>query len=69
VVTVSGLMNAVIDKSLAKAARVVRRALERIPSTAQASQPPPQARKSKGWRKHVRDAKARQAAVGTGSRS
>lgn len=56
---ISDLVNAVIDKPIARAARAARRALERIAPEA-AAQPPPQARKSKGWRRHVREAKARQ---------
>jgi hypothetical protein len=68
-VTISGLVNTVIDKPIATAARAVRRALERIPpAAAQASQLPAQTRKSKGWRRHFRKAKARQAAVGIGAK-
>ncbi|MBD0274656.1 MAG: hypothetical protein ICV73_22345 [Acetobacteraceae bacterium] len=56
---ISDLVNAAIGKPVARAARAARLALERIvPGTGPAtpSRPP---RKSKGWRRHVRKAKAR----------
>ena len=60
---ISDLVGAVVNKPIAAAARLARRALERIPSPeaggkAEADAPP---RKSKGWRKHVRQTKANQA--------
>ncbi|MBD0270671.1 MAG: transposase [Acetobacteraceae bacterium] len=56
---ISDLVSAVVNKPVAAAARLARRALERIaPETGGAAEAAP--RKSKGWRKHVRRAKARQ---------
>ena len=58
-VAVSDLVSAAVDKPVAAAARLARRALERIaPETEAKAKAAP--RKSKGWRKHVRRAKARQ---------
>ena len=59
-VAISDLVNAAIGKPVARAARVARRALERIAPEAGAATTPPPARKSKGWRRHVREAKAGQ---------
>ncbi|MES2711878.1 MAG: hypothetical protein V4653_09875 [Pseudomonadota bacterium] len=50
------LVSGAIGKSVAKVARVARHALERIAPDADATQRP--ARKSKGWRKHMRAKKA-----------
>lgn len=58
----SDVVNVVINKPVAKAARAARQALERLTPEA-ASQPSPPARKSKGWRRHVRQAKANQTAA------
>lgn len=56
---ISDLVSAVVNKPVAVAARLARRALERIaPETADAA--PRKSKGSKGWRKHVRRAKARQ---------
>jgi hypothetical protein len=59
---VSDLMNALVDKvekPVAAAARLARRALERLtPDNEGSAEATP--RKSKGWRKHVRKVKARQ---------
>ena len=59
---VSDLGSAVGNKPGAAAARLARRALERIaPETAGKAEAAPRKPKgSKGWRKHVRRAKARQ---------
>lgn len=57
---ISDLLNAAIGKPIARAASAARRALERISPAAEAGTPPPPARKSKGWRRHLRAAKARQ---------
>jgi hypothetical protein len=56
---ISDLVSAVVSKPVAVAARLARRALERIAPEAEgkAERAP---RKSKGWRKHVRRMKARQ---------
>jgi len=62
-VTLSGLVSAVIDRPVAKAARAVRKALERIGPEPSVAQAPAAPRKSKGWRRHVRKAKARQSAA------
>jgi hypothetical protein len=67
-VTISDLVNTVIDRPIARSARAARHALERIAPETAASQPSPPARKSKGWRRHVREAKARQAAAGMGTK-
>lgn len=52
---------AALDRGVATVARAARRALERIaPETeAEAAPAPRHARKSKGWRRHIRAAKAR----------
>jgi hypothetical protein len=56
---ISDLVTAAIGKPVARAARAARRALERIaPEVGAVTQPSP--RKSKGWRRHVRETKARQ---------
>ena len=56
---ISDVVSAVVNKPVAAAARLARRALERFaPETEGKTQAAP--RKSKGWRKHVRRAKARQ---------
>jgi len=57
--TVSDLVNAAINKPVAAAARFTRHALERIAPEARA-EAPAAPRKSKGWRRHVRQMKARQ---------
>ena len=59
---ISDLVKAVVDKPVAAAARLARRALERIaPETeGKAEAAPRKAKRSKGWRKHVRRAKAGQ---------
>ena len=57
---ISELVGAVINKPVAAAARLARRALERIPSPETGEKAQARSRKSKGWRKHVRRAKARQ---------
>jgi hypothetical protein len=52
------LVTDTIGKSVAKVARAARHVLERVaPDTAAT---PPPARKSKGWRKHLRATKARE---------
>ena len=57
--SVSDLVSTAINKPVAAAARLARRALERIaPETGAKAKAAP--RKSKGWRRHVRRAKARQ---------
>jgi hypothetical protein len=59
--TVSDLVNAAINKPVAAAARLARHALERMASEARGEAEAPAApRKSKGWRRHVRQMKARQ---------
>jgi len=56
---ISDLVNAAFGKPVARAARAVRLALERItPEAGTATSP--RSRRSKGWRKHVRKAKAKQ---------
>ena len=56
---VSDLVSAVVNKPVAAAARLARRALERIAPEAEGkAEAAP--RKSKGWRKHVRRVKASQ---------
>ena len=56
---ISDLVSAVIDKPVAAAARLARRALERIaPEPEGKAEAAP--RKSKGWRKHLRRVKARE---------
>ena len=63
---ISDLVSAVVDKPVAAAARLVRRALERIPSPVtegKAEAVPRKSKRSKGWRKHVRRAKSRQQSV------
>ena len=59
---ISDLVAAAIGKPVAKVARAARHALERIApeADAEAAAAPRPARKSKGWRRHVRAAKARQ---------
>lgn len=57
---ISDLVGAAINKPVAAAARLARRALERIPSPDTGGKAEERPRKSKGWRKHVRRAKARQ---------
>jgi hypothetical protein len=59
----SDVVNAVINKPVARAARAARRALEGLTPEVAASQSPPRTRKSKGWRRHVRQAKANQTAA------
>lgn len=56
---ISNLVNFAVGKPVAAAARLARRALERIIPIAedQATVAP---RKSKGWRRHMRKAKARE---------
>jgi hypothetical protein len=66
--TISGLVNTVINKPIARAAHAARHALESIAPEATASRPSPPARKSKGWRRHVRKAKARHAPAGMGTK-
>jgi len=58
--TVSDLVSAAINKPVAAAARLARRALERLnpPEAEEKAKAAP--RKSKGWRKHMRKVKARQ---------
>ncbi len=58
--TVSDLVSAAINKPVAAAARLARRALERINPPAAEGKAESVPRKSKGWRKHVRRVKARQ---------
>ena len=58
-VAISDLLNAAIGKPVATAARAARRVLERITPETEAAAPPV-ARKSKGWRRHLRKVKARQ---------
>jgi hypothetical protein len=50
------LVSGAIGTSVAKVARAARHALERIAPETDATPPP--ARKSKGWRKHLRATKA-----------
>jgi hypothetical protein len=57
---ISDLVTAAIAKPVAIAARAARRALERLTPETEAAPPAHQARKSKGWRRHVRASKARQ---------
>jgi hypothetical protein len=59
---ISDLVSAVVDKPVAAAARLARRALERIAPVAEgkAEAVPRKTKRSKGWRKHVRRVKARQ---------
>ena len=57
---ISDLVTAAIGKPVARAARAARHALERIAPEAEVAATPRPARKSKGWRRHVRAAKARQ---------
>jgi hypothetical protein len=56
---ISALVNSAVGKPVAAAARLARRALERINPMAEgkAAAAP---RKSKGWRRHMRKAKARE---------
>ncbi|TCZ64785.1 hypothetical protein [Roseicella aquatilis] len=57
--TVSDLLDAAINKPVAAAARLARRALERLtPGAEAATSAAP--RKSKGWRRHLRRMKARE---------
>ena len=56
---ISDLVNAAIGKPIARAARAARVALERIAPGTESTTPPRPPRKSKGWRRHVRKAKAR----------
>jgi hypothetical protein len=59
---ISNLVSAAINKSVAAAARLARRALERItPETVEKAPAAP--RKSKGWRKPMRRVKARERAA------
>ena len=59
---ISDAVSAVVNKPIAAAARLARRALERIaPETERKAEAAPRkAKGSKGWRKHVRGVKARQ---------
>lgn len=57
---ISDLVTAAIGKPVARVARAARQALERITPEAETAATPRPARKSKGWRRHVRAAKARQ---------
>ena len=59
---ISDAVSAVVNKPVAAAARLARRALERIaPETeGKAEAAPRKSKGSKGWRKHVRGVKARQ---------
>ncbi|MFC7476758.1 hypothetical protein ACFQS7_20490 [Dankookia sp. GCM10030260] len=54
----SELVNAALGKSVARVARATRKALERLSPEAEAAAPKPAPRKSKGWRRHLRQAKA-----------
>jgi hypothetical protein len=58
--TISEMLSAAVGKPVATAARAARQALERIAPAKEAMTPPRTARKSKGWRKHLRAAKAQQ---------
>jgi hypothetical protein len=57
---ISDLVSAVVNKPVAVAARLARRALERIAPETEGKPEAAAPRKSKGWRKHLRKAKARQ---------
>jgi hypothetical protein len=57
---ISDLVNAAIGKPVARVARAARRALERLTPEAKTESTLAPPRKSKGWRKHVRAAKAHQ---------
>jgi hypothetical protein len=59
---ISDAVSAVLNKPVAAAARLARRALERVaPETeGKAEAAPRKPKGSKGWRKHVRGVKARQ---------
>jgi hypothetical protein len=59
---ISDVVKTVVNKPVAAAARLARRALERIAPEAEGkAEAAP--RKSKGWRKHVRRVKARQRGI------
>jgi hypothetical protein len=61
---ISDAVSAVVSKPVAVAARLARRALERIaPLEAEGKAEAAAPRKSKGWRKHLRKVKARQRSV------
>ena len=62
---ISDLVNAAIGKPVAAAARAARRALERIAPEKPAAAAPITARKSKGWRRHLREEMARQRGLRT----
>ena len=57
---ISDLVSALVDKPVAAAARLARRALERIAPAVEgkAEAAPRKTKRSKGWRKHVRRVKA-----------
>jgi hypothetical protein len=56
---ISDLVTATIGKPVARVVRAARRALERITPEDETAAPPRPARKSKGWRRHVRAAKVK----------
>ena len=62
IVAISDLVNAAIGKPVARAARAARRALERLTPETEAAAPlvARKPKSSKGWRKHIREAKARE---------
>ena len=58
---ISDLVSAAINKPVAAAARLARRALERVAPVAETKvDTSALARKSKGWRRHMRQRKARE---------
>ncbi|MDO9706739.1 hypothetical protein [Paracraurococcus lichenis] len=59
---ISDLVTAAIGKPVARAARAARQALERLTPEAPGAVTPRPARKSKGWRRHLRGVKARERA-------
>jgi hypothetical protein len=56
---ISDVVSAVVNKPVAVAARLARRALERIAPETEGKAEAVARRKSKGWRKHLRKVKAR----------
>lgn len=57
---IADVVTSAVDRSVARVARATRHALERIAPEAGAAAAPRPARKSKGWRKHVRATKGRE---------